>query len=99
VPLLTGSQDLGGDIIPTEGRAPHPNAADNIAKWAAELAEFELDFIPHHAVKNQVVADFVADSTSPPCHLGGPDNIESVPRALVFTGPHWTLYFDGSSRK
>jgi hypothetical protein len=77
----------------------NPNAADNIAKWAAELAEVELDFILHHAVKSQVVADFVADSTSPPCHLGAPDNIESVPRAPVFTGPHWTLYFDGSSCK
>jgi hypothetical protein len=45
----------------------------NIAKWAAELAEFELDFIPHHAVKSQVLADIVADWTTPPCPLGGLD--------------------------
>jgi hypothetical protein len=30
----------------------NPNAAGNIAKWAAELVEFELDFVPRHAVKS-----------------------------------------------
>jgi hypothetical protein len=39
----------------------NPNATDNIAMWAAELAEFELDFIPHHAFKSQVLANFVVD--------------------------------------
>jgi ribonuclease HI len=77
----------------------NPNTTDNIVKWAAELAEFELDFIPHHAVKSQVLTDFIIDwtpSASPP---GGSDDNEPEPRASVFTGPHWTLFFDGSSRK
>jgi hypothetical protein len=39
----------------------NPNVTSNIAKWAAELAEFELDFIARHAIKSQVLADFVAD--------------------------------------
>jgi hypothetical protein len=39
----------------------NPNATENIAKWAAELAEFQLNFLPHHAVKSQVQADFVED--------------------------------------
>jgi hypothetical protein len=39
----------------------NPNETGNIAKWAVELAEFELDFLPHHAVESQVLADFVAD--------------------------------------
>jgi hypothetical protein len=30
----------------------NPNTSGNIAKWAAELAEFELDFVPCHAVKS-----------------------------------------------
>jgi hypothetical protein len=38
-----------------------PNATGNIAKWAADLAEFELDFISHHVVKSQVLADFIID--------------------------------------
>jgi hypothetical protein len=37
------------------------NATDNIAKWAAELAEFELDFVSRHAIKSQVLADFIVD--------------------------------------
>jgi hypothetical protein len=39
----------------------NPNASGNIAKWVVELAEFELDFITRHAVKSQVLADFVVD--------------------------------------
>jgi ribonuclease HI len=77
----------------------NPNVTGNIAKWSAELAEFKLDFVPCHAVKSQVLADFIVDwtpSASPP---EGPDNSEPEPRAPVFTGPHWTLFFDGSSRK
>jgi hypothetical protein len=39
----------------------NPNAIGNITKWAVELAEFELNFILRHAVKSQVLADFVVD--------------------------------------
>jgi ribonuclease HI len=77
----------------------NPNVTGNIAKWAVELAEFDQNFVPHHALKSQVIDDFIVDwtpSTSPP---RGPDNSEPEPRAPVFTGPHWTLFFDGSSHK
>ena len=33
------------------------NATGNIAMWAAELAEFQLDFQPLHAVKSQMGMD------------------------------------------
>jgi hypothetical protein len=40
---------------------PHNlNMTSNIAKWAVELAEFVPDFIVCHAVKSQVLADFMA---------------------------------------
>jgi hypothetical protein len=45
----------------------HPG---NITKWATKLVEFELDFVARHAIKSQVLADFVADWTPPPSHLG-----------------------------
>jgi hypothetical protein len=77
----------------------NPNATDNITKWAAELAEFELEFIAHHAIKSQVFIDFVVDWTPPPSHPGGSDSSAPEPPTSVFTGPHWTLFFDGSSRK
>jgi hypothetical protein len=77
----------------------NPNATGNITKWAAELAEFELDFASRHVIKSQVLANFIVDLTLPASLLGGPDISEPEPRAPVFTGPHWTLFFDGSSCK
>jgi hypothetical protein len=78
------------------------NATGNIAKWAAELAEFQLDFQPRHTVKSQVLADFIMEWTPPPSTPGGPDPdldpTPAEPRVLVFTKPHWTLFFDGSAR-
>jgi ribonuclease HI len=76
-----------------------PNATGNIAKWAAELAEFEMDFVSCHAVKSQVLANFIVDWMPSASPLGGPDDTEPEPRAPVFTGPCWTLFFYGSSRK
>jgi hypothetical protein len=73
------------------------NVTGNIAKWVVELVEFELDFILRHAIKSQVLADFVVDYTPPPCRPEGLDNGELEPRAPVFFGPHWTLFFDDSS--
>jgi ribonuclease HI len=77
------------------------NTTGNIAKWVAELAGFQLDFQPCHAIKSQVLADFVAEWTPTPSVSGGPDHGSDPPpqaRAPVFTGPHWTLFFDGSAR-
>jgi ribonuclease HI len=76
------------------------NATGKIAKWAAELAGFQLVFQPRHAIKSQVLADFAAEWTPAPSVPGGPDHGSDSPpqaRALVFTGPHWTLFFDGSA--
>jgi hypothetical protein len=79
------------------------NATGNIAKWTVELAEFQLDFQPRHAVKSQVLADFIMEWTPPPSAPGGPDPDSDPtpvdPRGLVFTKPHWTLFFDGSARQ
>jgi hypothetical protein len=77
----------------------NPNETSNITKWAVDLAEFEMDFVARHAIKSQVLADFVADWTPPPSLPGEPDSSTLEPTTLAFTGPHWTLYVDGSSRK
>jgi hypothetical protein len=79
------------------------NATGNIAKRVAELAEFQLDFQPRHAIKSQVLADFIVEWTPPPSAPGGldPDSgpTPAEPRGPVFTEPHWTLFFDGSTRQ
>ena len=70
---------------------------------AAELDEFQLDFRPRHAIKSQVLADFIVEWTPPPSVPRGsdPDSDPTPvePRGLVFTETHWTLYFDGSARQ
>jgi hypothetical protein len=74
----------------------NPNATDNIAKWAAELVEFELDFVSCYAIKGQVLADFIVDWMPPASNPEDPDDSELEPRAPVFTRPHCTLFFDCS---
>jgi hypothetical protein len=73
------------------------NTMGNIAKWAAELAGFQLDFQPRHTIKSQVLADFVAEWTPTPSVPGGPDH-GSDPPLPEAKGPDWTLFFDGSAR-
>jgi hypothetical protein len=79
------------------------NTIGNIAKWAAELAEFQLDLQPRHAIKSQVLADFIVEWRPPPSAPGGPDpGLDPTPvkpRGPVFTEPHWTFFFDGSARQ
>jgi hypothetical protein len=79
------------------------NATGNIAKWAAELAEFQLEFQPRHAIKSQVLVDFIVEWTPSPSAPGGPnpdsDPTPVEPRAPVFTEPHCMLFFDGSARQ
>jgi ribonuclease HI len=89
--------------FPLKAILHNSNATGNIAKWAAELAEFQLDFQPHHAVKSQVLADFIMEWTPSPSAPRGPepdsDPTPAEPRAPVFTEPHWTFFFDGSARQ
>jgi ribonuclease HI len=89
--------------FPLKAILHNSNATGNIVKWAAELAEFQLDFQPRHAVKSQVLADFIVEWTPSPSAPGGPDPdsdpTPAEPRAPVFTEPHWTLFFDGSARQ
>jgi hypothetical protein len=74
----------------------NPNVTGNITKWATELAEFELDIVTRHAIKSQVLTDFVADWSLPLSLPGEPDGSTPELLAPVFTDPHWTLFFDGS---
>jgi hypothetical protein len=66
----------------------NPNTIGNIAKWAVELAEFELDFVSCCAIKSQVLADFIVDWPPPGSHPGGLDDSEPKLRAPGFMGPH-----------
>ena len=56
--------------FPLKAILHNSNATGNIAKWATELAEFQLDFRPRHAIKSQVLADFIVEWTPPQAYLG-----------------------------
>jgi ribonuclease HI len=62
-----------------------------------------LDFQPRHAVKSQVLADFIVEWTPPPSALGGldpnSDPTPAEPRGPVFIETHWMLFFNGSARQ
>ena len=58
-------------------------ASARISKWAAELSEHVVDFERRTTVKSQVLADFIADWTSPTFEEEAP--IEP-----------WTIYCDGA---
>jgi hypothetical protein len=70
----------------------NPNAIGNIAKWAAELTEFQLDFQPRHAFKSQILVDFIVECTPPLCTPEGPDPapgpVPAERRGPIFTEPH-----------
>nr|CAH67174.1 H0211B05.11 [Oryza sativa] len=65
-----------------------------VVKWAIELSEFNLHFDPHHAIKSQALADFVAEWTPAPEPVSIPE-ASSGPSQLPHTA-FWVMQFDGS---
>jgi ribonuclease HI len=62
----------------------NPEASVRIAKWAAELSGYHINFEPRTTIKSQVLADFVVDWTGP---ITQPD----PPAEKV-----WTIHCDGA---
>ena len=38
-------------------------AAGRLIQWAVELSEFDIKYLPRHAIKAQALADFIAEFT------------------------------------
>lgn len=74
------------------------HATGRIAKWAAELAEFELQFIARHAIKSQALVDFLAEWTpgADDPNPGCPEPTTPEEPSVQFTETPWELRFDGS---
>jgi hypothetical protein len=56
--MVPTSQPLG-DILKNK------EASDRIGKWATELSQFEISYVPRTAIKSQALADFMVDWTPP----------------------------------
>ncbi|KAK0574486.1 hypothetical protein LWI29_024390 [Acer saccharum] len=68
-----------------------PEVSGRLTKWAIELSEFDVEYLPRTAIKAQAVADFVEEFTEP--------SIE-VARMMVEQNKKifkWQLRVDGSS--
>jgi hypothetical protein len=65
----------------------NPNVTGNIAKWATELAKFELDFVARHAIKSQVLTDFIAEWKPLARQPRAPNDSAPKPQAPVFIVP------------
>ena len=65
-----------------------------LLKWAIELSQFDIEFLPQLAIKGQALADFIAEFTTPEGKR--PDE---TPTAPIIKLPTWKLYVDGSSNE
>ncbi|KAI5354401.1 hypothetical protein L3X38_007296 [Prunus dulcis] len=82
-----------------------PEISGRLIKWAIELGEFDIQFIPRPAEKGQAIADFISELT--------PSTAQSTPEAVIETGlsidldaecfdtstPVWGLHVDGSANQ
>lgn len=73
-----------------------PVLRGRLGKWALQIAEFDIYYVPLNAVKGQAVADFLAEDPVP---LGSPlnDILEEVTDVFMVDIPLWRLYFNGST--
>ncbi|XP_071739687.1 uncharacterized protein [Rutidosis leptorrhynchoides] len=65
----------------------NPESSGRLAKWAIELGEYEINFSPRHAVKGQILADFLLETTEKVDH---PQNVKASNHV-------WELHTDGAS--
>ena len=81
----------------------NPDVSRRLTKWAIELGEFDIKFIPRTTIKGQAVADFVAELSYPTKVFRSENAIPSTPRMQPVdsdpTDPSnvWNLRIDRSS--
>ncbi|XP_071719460.1 uncharacterized protein [Rutidosis leptorrhynchoides] len=67
-----------------------PEVSGRLAKWAIELGEHEINFSPRTAVKGQILADYLAETT-----VEIEESKESITTEPLEIQP-WELYTDGA---
>ena len=68
-----------------------PEVSGRLTKWAIELSEFDVEYLPRTAIKGQAVADFVAEFTEPSMEVARM-MVEQTTKTF-----RWQLRVDGSS--
>ncbi|XP_020412920.1 uncharacterized protein LOC109947377 [Prunus persica] len=83
----------------------NPETSGRLIKWAIELGEFDIQFVPRPAEKGQAVADFISEltpSTAQPTaelvtETGTPMEVDA--KRLDTSRPVWVLHVDGSANQ
>ena len=81
----------------------NPDVSRRLTKWAIELGEFDIKFMPRIAIKGQAIANFVIEFTYPTKAIRRATNTPSTSEGHAKddepTDPNnvWILRRDGSS--
>ncbi|KAL0287551.1 UNVERIFIED_CONTAM: Transposon Tf2-12 polyprotein [Sesamum radiatum] len=75
-----------------------PILSDRLARWYLQLQQFEITYVPQKAVKEQVLADFLADHPMP-AEWELSDDLPDEDVLVIQIIPPWKMYFDGASHK
>ncbi|XP_071736546.1 uncharacterized protein [Rutidosis leptorrhynchoides] len=65
----------------------NPESSGRLAKWAIQLGEYEINFSPRQAVKGQILADFLLETT---------EKVDHSPNVTA-SNHVWELHTDGTS--
>ncbi|KAI3455106.1 hypothetical protein Pfo_011769 [Paulownia fortunei] len=75
-----------------------PVLSNRLARWYLQLQQFEIIYVPQKAMKEQVLADFLAGHPiSAEWELS--DDLPDEDVLVIEITPHWKIYFDGASHK
>ena len=72
-----------------------PDLSGRLVKWAIELSEFDISYLPRTAIKSQALADFVAEF-SPNLQQEINKSTLGDSRQSTIQAP-WELHVDGST--
>ncbi|KAG9442543.1 hypothetical protein H6P81_018397 [Aristolochia fimbriata] len=96
--LLAHSTNLISRADPLKYIMPRPFLSGRLAKWALLLSEFEINFVPQRAIKDQALANFLADHPVP-AEWELTEEFPDEEIFLVEVLPPWEMYFDGAARR
>ncbi|KAK8944793.1 hypothetical protein KSP39_PZI008171 [Platanthera zijinensis] len=85
--LIFSARKLLLTELPLRAILQKPEASGRLVKWAVELGEFNIHFLPRPIIKSQVLADFVVENTLP----------AETESTQVEPDQRWPLYVDEAS--
>ncbi|XP_077217828.1 uncharacterized protein LOC143852326 [Tasmannia lanceolata] len=60
-----------------------PDTSGRLVKWAVELSEFDIKYLPRPAIKAQVLADFIAECTMPDSNPGAEATLPTAAKPAI----------------